>query len=263
MEAHQVSGRWGGRLTSRPLPDGDESIDRLDKGSRALLVEVWLARAANERRVSDSFAVILDALAAVQAEPALIELARRAIDDELRHAEICRAVASRFAGAELAAPSRLPLTYPAHATASPELRHTLHIIGQSCLNETLASAILEASLVTARGPLVCAALRELLSDEVDHARLGWAHLASVRPELKNKLGPWLQPLARGNLKMWRETQRTYATGPALVEQGALTRERTEQTLLNAFRDLVVPGFAKLGLPVEAITRWLDEGAPTE
>jgi hypothetical protein len=262
MGADEVIGRWAGRLTSRPLPDSDASIDALSPHDRALLADVWLARAANERRVSDSFAVIHDALRTVRAEPALIELAQRAIDDELRHAEICRVVASRFAGAELAAPSRLSLKVPEHATASPELRHTLHVVGQSCLNETLASAVLESSLATARGALVCAALRELLSDEVDHARLGWAHLASLRPELKSKLGAWLQPLARGNLRMWRETQRTYAMSTTLVEHGALTREGTEQALLDALRNLVVPGFAKLGFDVSPLVSWLDEGAPT-
>jgi hypothetical protein len=262
MAADEVMGRWGGRLTSRPLPEVDETIELLDARSRGILAEIWLARSANERRVSDSFALIHAALLAVHAESSLVALAHRAVDDELRHAEICRTVASRFAREELAAPSPLLLTVPPHATASPELRHTLHIVGQSCFNETLASAILEASLQTARGPLACAALRELLSDEVDHARLGWAHLATVRPEVKKKLSAWLQPLARGNLKTWRETQRTYATSPELVEHGALTRERTEQTLVGALRDLVVPGFAKLGLSVDALTHWLDEGAET-
>jgi hypothetical protein len=62
--------------------------------------------------------------------------------------------------------------------------------------------------------------------------------------------------------MWRETQRAYASSTTLVEHGALTRERTEQALLDALRNLVVPGFAKLGFDVGPIVGWLDEGAPT-
>lgn len=265
MAPHEVSsrkGRWGGRLTSRPLPESDPSIERLADDERATLTRVWLARAANERRVSDSFAVVVDALTALHAAPSLIKLAHRAVDDELRHAEICRYVASRFAGADLPAPDRLTLVVPPHATASEELRHTLHVVGQSCLNETIASAVLEASIATARGPLVSAALRELLSDEIDHGRLGWAYLATVPTELRAKIERWLPAIVRGNLKMWRETPRLYATSVAVVEQGALPAERTEATLLGAIRDLIIPGFDRLGLSTVELRRWLELGAPT-
>lgn len=266
MAADEVSspnGRWRGRLTSRPLPESDPSIDRLRDDERALLTDVWLARAANERRVSDSFVVIADALSELRAEPSLVDLARRAVDDELRHAEICRYVASRIAGKTLPPPERLPLAVPPHATASPEFRHTLHVVGQSCLNETIASAVLEASIASARGALVTAALRELLSDEIDHGRLGWAHLASVSTELRGKLGRWLPALVRANLKMWRTTPRTYATSAAVIEQGALPAERMEATLLGAVADLIVPGFERLGIATAEVQRWLALGAPTD
>ncbi len=261
-EVISPAGRWSGRLTSRPLPEVDPSIERLTDEDRATVMQVWLARAANERRVSDSFAVVVNALLALNAAPGLIDLARRAVDDELRHAEICRYVASRFAGADVPTPARLPLAVPPHATASEELRHTLHVVGQCCLNETIASAVLEASIVNARGALVAAALRELLSDEIDHGRLGWAYLATVRSELRGKIELWLPAIARGNLKMWRETPRLYATSIAVVEQGALPADRTEATLLGAIRDLIIPGFDRLGLSTVELRRWLELGAPT-
>ncbi len=259
------AGRWGGRLTSRPLPESDPSIEALSPDDRATMATVWLGRAQNERRVSDSFAVVRDALVALHADVALIELAARAVDDELRHAELCRIVAARFRGSDIEAPPLLALAVPPHATASPELRHTLHVIGQSCLNETIASAVLEASLAGAKGALVTAALRELLSDEVDHARIGWVHLATVtaRGELRAKIERWVPALVRGNLKMWRETQRTYGTERALQEQGALSVEQTEETLLGAIRDLVIPGFDRLGIATTEVTAWLARGAPTD
>ena len=259
---HSPNGRWNGRLTSRPLPETDPTIERLSADEREIMTEVWLGRAANERRVSDSFGVVAEALKAVGANPAFITLAHRAVDDELRHAEICRAVAARFHGSALEPPARLALVVPPHPTASPELRHTLHIIGQSCFNETIASAVLEASIAGARAPLASAALRELLSDEVDHARLGWAHLASVSNELRAKVERWIPALARGNLKMWRQTPRRYATSLALMEQGALSAETTEETLLSAIRDLVIPGFDQLGCSTLEVRRWLESGAPT-
>ena len=63
----RADGRWGGRLTSRALPEHDPEIDTLTDGARMLLTEVWHARAASERRVADSFGVIRDALFALRA----------------------------------------------------------------------------------------------------------------------------------------------------------------------------------------------------
>src|SRR3954452_1763416 len=131
-------GRWGGRLTSRPLPERDDEIAALSDEERARLAEVWMGRSATERRVGDSFAVICDALRALHVEGEPLRLAERAIDDEMRHAEICRYVASRFHGSELAPPAPLPLVVPELRGASPELKHTLHIVGQCSLNETTA-----------------------------------------------------------------------------------------------------------------------------
>jgi hypothetical protein len=153
------------------------------------------------------------------------------------------------------------LAVPPHATASPALRHALHVVGQSCFNETIASAVLEASLAAASGALATTALRELLSDEVNHARLGWSYLASAPPELRAKITAWLPALARGNLKMWRQTPRSYATSPEMIAHGALSAETMEQTLLGAFRDLIIPGFERLQMSTGDIAAWVQRGAP--
>lgn len=255
-------GRWGGKLTRRPLPAVDAAIDALPGADRALLAEIWHARGASERRVADSFVVIRDALSALSADPALVELASRAIDDELRHAELSRVVASRYAGRDLEAPERLLLTFPKHERATTRLRHVLHVVGQCCLNETIASAFLEAAIAGARAPLAMAALRELLSDEIDHARLGWALIASVDDRTRAEVAPWLPDMAIANLRMWREAPRKYPDNPALAAHGAPPADVVEDALRMAFRDLVIPGFERLGIAVPEIGQWLDRGAPT-
>ncbi len=256
----RADGRWGGRVTSRPLPDFDPTIADLSDGQRSALSEVWLARAASERRVADSFEVIRDALRDLGADPSLVALADRAVDDEYRHAELSRDVASRYSGAELEPPPVLPLVVPEHASASPELRKKLWIIGQSCMNETIAGAFLEASLEPAKAPLARAALRELLSDEVDHARLGWAFLATLDASDKAEIQPWLLGMAKANLRMWRETPRAYPAD--LLEQGIPDEPEVEAALLTAFEDLIIPGLERFGFATRAIREWLAAGAPT-
>jgi hypothetical protein len=257
-----ANGRWGGKLTSRPLPESDHEIDALEPEERSIVSEVWSGRAASERRVGDAFVVVRDALVAIHAAPALIELATRAIDDEMRHAELSRRVASRYAGRELAPPPVLPLTVPQHARADARLRHVLHVVGQSCFNETIASAFLEAALAQARAPVAMGALRELLSDEVDHARIGWALLASADAATRRDVEPWLAGMAVANLRMWREAPRTYPDGGSLGAHGVPSVAVVESALVAAFRDLILPGFETLGMNVDAMRAWLESGAPT-
>ena len=254
-------GRWGGAVTSRPLPD-DDTIAELSPLQRLTLADVWLGRAASERRVSDSFVIVRDALVSLGAAEELVDLATRAIDDEMRHAELSREVASRYAREPLAHPPRLVLAIPLHAGASERLRHVLHVVGQCAFNETIASTFLEAALVETTAPLARAALRELLSDEIDHARIGWALLGSLERELLNDVERWLPAMAIANLRMWRETNRTYGSDASLAAHGAPHVESVEKALLLALRDLILPGFEHLGLATDTMRAWLEAGAPT-
>jgi hypothetical protein len=255
-------GRWGGRLTSRPLPENDETLDALSAADREELALHWLARAQSERRVGEAFAFIRDQLQQTGADASLVALADRAVDDEQRHFELSRQVASRFAGRSLPAPEPLPLAIPQHPGASAELLPALWVLGQCAFNETFASGVLEASLAAAEGPLAKAALRELLSDEVDHARLGWTYLAALEPGRRAEVGRWLLRLGRANLRMWRTAPREYPSRPELVTQGALSLELLEPALLGALGELIIPGFEHLGLPTDELKTWLADGAPT-
>ena len=217
-----------------------------------------------ERRVADAFEVIRDALRRRNASAPLVELAVRAIDDEYRHAELSRVVASRFAGAELEAPQRLELELPKHAGASRELRDTLYVVGQCVLNETTASAFLEVCLVHARGTVARAALRELLSDEIDHGRIGWAHLASLSDSERAEVARWLLPMAFLNLRTWREQSPDDPRHRAAwTLHGAPPADVTHAALVDALHSLVVPGLEDLRMPTGELRAWLDDGAPTD
>jgi hypothetical protein len=259
----RADGRWGGRVTNRPLLHGDETLALLSDEDRAALSEVWLGRAATERRVADSFAVIRDALGELGSDSSLVALADRAVDDEWRHAEICRFVASRFVDRELDPPPALELLVPKHHGADRQLTLELWVVGQCCMNETIASAFLEAAVTTSNAPMARGALRELLSDEIDHARLGWAFLATLPRERLDAIGPWLFGMLRENLKLWRDAPRGYPMTDALAAQGAPREAVVEDSLLTSVRELVIPGLERFALPTDKIQAWLASGAPTE
>jgi hypothetical protein len=262
VRADAGQGRWGGRLTSRPLPECDSEIEALSDEQRDELVAGWLGRAASERRVADAFEVIRDALAQRGSAAELVALAARAVDDEYRHAELSRLIAARFAGRELESPARLTLVVPEHRGAPARLVPSLHILGHCAMNETFASAFLEASSKPAQAPLARAGLRELLSDEIDHARIGWAHLSELSPRERAELVPWLDSLVHANLAMWRKAPRPYTSDAALHRHGAPPAEIVESALLGAIRELIIPGLAHFGLPTRSLASWLGRGAPT-
>jgi hypothetical protein len=264
MTEFTESGRWSGRLTRRALPEEDEAIHTLSAGDRRRLSEIWLVRAAMERRVADSFEVIHGALVRRGAAAELVELALRAIDDEHRHTELSRLVASRFAGRELEVPARLELETPAHRGASPELRDTLFVVGQCVLNETTASAFLEACLAHAQGALAKSALRELLSDEIEHGRMGWTYLASVDDRTRAEVSRWLLPMTYLNLRIWkRESPVDPTDGDTLAAHGAPPAPVLHAALVDAIHTLIVPGFRQLGMATGGIEAWLDAGASTD
>ncbi|HTJ41041.1 MAG TPA: hypothetical protein VL463_03070 [Kofleriaceae bacterium] len=246
-----------GEAPRHALPAHDETIARLTDGERAIAAQVWHGRAEAEARASGAFLHVAAILERAGAAPELVVLAWRAVDDERRHAQICAQVA-RACGST-APVLRLPVSIPRHDGADAELRRVLHVIGMCALNETCGSAFLELCRDGATAPLAAAALRELLADEIDHARLGWAFLAAQDRSTKATIGAWLPRLLDGNLRAWRHRPRRAIT-PALVAQGCPDWDEVDRAILAAIEDLLLPGFDHAGLDTRAARAWLAEAA---
>jgi hypothetical protein len=125
------------------------------------------------------------------------------------------------------------------------------------LNETTGSAYLECSLAVTTAPLARAALRQLLSDEIDHARLGWAHLASPRLPfpIRAAVAPWIQPMMAANLRQWRD-RASLTPSETLTAHGCPPWALVDAAVLGAMRDLIVPGFARFGYDMRPVAEWL-------
>ncbi len=256
-----AEGRWGGAVTSRALPPVDDEIRGMTASARDELARIWLSQAATEARVAKSFALVHASLAALRADAGLVAIAARAIDDEHRHTALCRTMAESYLGAPVVSTPELPFAPPAHATArSHAERRALWIIGQCAFNETFASAYLSLCHERAEVPFARAAVRELLSDEIDHARVGWAYLSTLDRTQKDALGDWLLPLAVCNLREWRAVR--LAEDERLARHGIPAAPEVERALAEALRELIVPGLAHVGFDTRALERWIQGGAAT-
>lgn len=255
-------GRWQGSITSRALPDSRDEVEELAPEVRIRMATIWLSQAATEARVATSFEHIHESLVALEADRGLVALAARAVDDEHRHAALCEDMAGRYAGRIIGPHPVLPSAGPQHPEATSETqRRALWVVGQCALNETFASAYLLAAWGGATSPLARAALRELLEDEVDHARVGWAFLASAPDALKEEVADWLLPLTVCNLREWRRLD--LPDDDALAALGVPERGVAHEALTDALSSVLVPGFAHVGLDTRALERWVAQGAPVD
>jgi len=241
----------------RPLPPEDATIDALTDAQRTFVAESCTRRAELELVGAASFVVVTRALVELGAAPAIVALSSRAITEELLHSEIYLHVASRYAGRRVDAPTMRAAPVPCFAAASEMQQHALHVVGMCSVNETMACEFLRVCVEGCVGPLLRAAVREILADEIDHGRIGWAWLASMSPTdpRRAEFGPWIGPLIE---TQWRGWQRQLDGLPtdALPEHGCPSGAAIADAGLGALRDLVLPGFAHLGFDTTDAAAWL-------
>ena len=234
-------------VASAGLPESDDTIEELTAAEREAVGASWSSRAANELATAQTFGMLSTMLVPRGVDPEVTWLAARAVADEVRHAEICRTVAAAYLAKPVEWPQARTLEAPRFGSTSPELGTTLFIVLQCCMNETIAGAYLRACQNDARGPLVRAALRELLRDEIDHARLGWAHLASphLSKTARRHVAAAIPNLLQSCRSLWldeKRTERPTPSGHGCVPNAALPR-----IVDDAIEELVLPGLRHVGV----------------
>jgi hypothetical protein len=241
------------------LPAHDETIARLAPELRARLAAMWETRASSELLVASAFATLVTQLFAVGADPIVLELATRATRDELRHAELCRVLAVAYRGAEVPAPRARRVELARYPDLDAGQVTALHVVNQCCISETVATAFVEVCLRACEGPLVRAIHRRHLSDEIVHARVGWAHLASgvIRPRDREAIAAHLEVLLAAQLGGW---ERRIGELPELgiAGHGYPPRAGLIETVRDAIATLVLPGLAYVGIDTSRGQAWLDQ-----
>jgi hypothetical protein len=240
----------------RPLPAEDLVIDALDAETRRAVAERWAERADNELATSTTFAELYRGLVLLEADASLLAVAARGIEDELRHHVICRHVAERYAGKEVRAP-RFRATAPPRFTGCSEREaRILHAVLHWCLNEGVAAAYLGACLEEAEGALARDTVRDILRDEVVHARLGWTFVSGLSPSDRGLVSEALPQLLTEIETAWRlsaDSVRELPEGHGVIGPAAIRRVFGETV-----RELVLPGFDHIGIETAAAHAWLAE-----
>lgn len=140
---------------------------------RARLAQAWLDDARAEHASIASFALCVLQLLACGAPAELVAATQRAALDEVRHAQLCFALASAYAGAELG-PAALPAPTAGDASLGALAESALL---EGALGETTAALCARHAAADCGDAVVRGILLEIADDEADHAALAWRTLA--------------------------------------------------------------------------------------
>lgn len=226
----------------------DPTIERLSAETRRAIGGHWIHRASAELSVAVAFEALLPRLRDVGAADVVLALAAKAIDDEQRHGELCVRLAERYLGTQVETPAPRDGTLPEFGTRDEPMEVALITLGMCCINESIASEWIRSCWNAATAPTAIAANRHHLRDEIDHARLGWAHLgsAAISAPLRQTLRSWAPKLLAVNVAQWKKPD-AHLPPEGIPAHGHLASAENDEVIDAAVRDVVVPGFAHVGL----------------
>jgi hypothetical protein len=226
------------------LDANDSVIEELTADERKIVGASWLHRAESEMTAAVGFADLANDLFVEPAAPGVRWLTVRAAADEMRHSEICRRVAERYLGSPPSLPPPRRYESARFGDCPEPVNRSLRVVMQSCFSETIGSAALKTLLDRARGPVVRAALRELLRDEIDHARIGYAHLSSglVSANHKDHIRRALPTLLEVTRGAWLAES---SSAPQTIPpgHGCFSCAEVREVVEDAIQNLVMPGMA--------------------
>lgn len=215
----------------------------LSSVERELIANYWWQRALGELTSWHGFQHVLADLRAEQATPAVLELAERAVQDERQHAQWCRDWAMRFghAGGELVPRGERPIAF----RGATDAQNRLLRIALCCMNETVGCVVLRHVRPVVELPELRELNRRHMADELQHSRVGWAHLATLSAEQRAFLRPWLPALQRLVKQSWCDGSE--GEHETLVPYGYFSLRLLRAAHDEAVSDLILPGLSHLGL----------------
>ena len=224
----------------------------------AVIAQVWAVRHGVETGASLRFAALSQGMRAAGAPAALVDLAARASEDEIRHAGHCADIL-RARQAEVP-PPETRLLFFGPRDLGPEQRLTYEVVAQSCISETESMATLVTLLDAASEPHLKAVLQELARDEVQHARLGWAYLAWAKGRVDlSFLTPFLAGMAANATgdDLFKPGS-PEADDPALLLGGVVPKRERRRIYLETLDSVVIPGFEEFRVDTGPLRQWAEE-----
>ncbi|MCX5743658.1 MAG: ferritin-like domain-containing protein [Proteobacteria bacterium] len=234
------------------IPWSATTAGALTDAARARLAGTWMRRSEAEYLAITTFSVLAIDLVAANAPADVISLCLRAGIDEVRHAEMCIRMAEIYSGKRQLPPpgmSSLP-DDPSRPKLHQALANTMLV---SCVSETYATTVLSATRDLTTDPTAQAVLTSIYSDEVMHARLGWSylrHAIEIGGAGVIEAAAQMLPIAlRGVANVVERERPVGEVTDAVRAHGLMTPAEERVIYSSCVREVLVPGFEALGIPV--------------
>lgn len=233
----------------------DPALRALSPSDRRTLGEIWRHRASSELAAGSAFSQVVVELHAIGAHLEVLALATQAAHEEIDHARNCNTLARIYLDEVLPMPVPQRAKMPPHRSATDALRATLHVVGMSCINETIACEFVSRCLDQSEALAVREACKRHLRDEIGHARVGWAHLASgvLDAHDRSHIADWLPRLVKANGEHWLARMRTLPER-GIAGHGYPALRDLEAGVHHALDAIVLPGLAHVRIDVTGAAR---------
>lgn len=246
----------------RPIPWDESHAPKLEPDVRAELARIWGERIPTEYRSITGFSTFSFDLIAAGAPVDLVAVCHRVCIDELRHTELAVRMVEVYGGTRPDLPRDIS-NLPADAKLTAVGQACRSAILLSCLGETFACTELAMLRDRAVDPVVQGVLTIFLSDEIVHARIGWAYLAhamkTADPKTKASVADAVPRYIEGIAANLFGTEEALAAVDVTNDDARLAAHgvcsmREEQDLYRQFvPDVFLPGLQAVGLPIDRQT----------
>ena len=219
---------------------------------------VWGYRAHAEAIASGRFVQLARDLTDVGAPQVVVDLAHRGSEEEDKHISLCMDLVEAL-GARIERPPK-PDFQLGDNLVDKEKTVLLQMVGTSCINETVSATVLAEMMRRAEEGLVHDTIQEILRDEIDHGRMGWAFLAHFAQ--KNNVGfvgaylPKLLDIAVEDELF--DTPDPDDPDAATMSLGTLPKTERSRLFVAAISELVLPGLEHFGVDIQPGRRWIQE-----
>ena len=198
-------------------------------------------------------------LAEVGADPVVVRGATEASSDEARHRDLCALIAARF-GVPNAKNHTPPRERIGRSDMDPRDRLLWEVVAVCCISETMNTSLLTRCQEVAKDEQIRTTIHELLTDEVRHAQLGWAHLASERAAGRGAfLRDVLPVMLTASIEPgFLEGTLTAPWAPGMYDYGELPSPELVQIYCDTVTEVVFRGLEAMGVDTSLGRAWLAE-----
>lgn len=213
----------------------------------AAVSRIWKNREAVEAEAELVFHQLASDLHSVWGEgDAVAALALQAADEERHHGVLCRKILGVPEDSYTPPDYRIQLG-PSHLSRQQRLVYSA--MAMSCITETLSTALLLEMKNLARPGLIKDTVHTILSDEVRHARIGWAEISRNQGDLK-----WLEPYIPDMLQEALESEvRPMLSAEEGAEDysefGVLPPKMAQELMQTTVNDVIVPALKQFDIQV--------------